>query len=410
MYRNVPILPLFPDNGEESFSTDSPNVMRKYSTFDRSKPSPFNTTTTNSHRCVCDPCLHENTKDPPSILMSNHHHHDVAVVSPVVDSEDDPTTTTESIVRTFSSIRRRSTTTTTTESSTTVQRRQTLQEPISTKPVGSVSLMCGLLAGIAQAGLFNPYDRALYLSVRDHVPFLDRRNWLHPYRGFWQSIGGRALQGGLYFPAEHFFLRCIKDQQHEGDPRWNFLAGTAAGCLNACILNPISAVKYKTWGRQRHEHSGMWHEIMGMFQKSSGSIRPFFNGLAPTLARDVVFGGTYTWLRLQLSFTFELEPHQEWRGNFVAAGLATIVSGPFNYVRTIQFATRSHEKADRMVYILRDLAQATARQDGLLAALRFLQARLRIGWGTARVAFGMSFAHAVYNGLHEFIKDWQFPE
>jgi hypothetical protein len=366
--------------------------------------------------------------------MSNHHlHHHQRDVLPVVTTttttttmaEDDNATNNNTttdvhpqpqhhqqthIVRTCSSIRRRRSSSSSSSSNSSIDpalliRRQTFQEPIATKPVGSVSLLCGLLAGIAQAGVFNPYDRALYLSVRDHVPFLDARNWHHPYRGFWQSIGGRALQGGLYFPAEHFFLRCIKDR-HEGDSRWNFLAGTAAGCFNACLLNPISAVKYKTWGRQRHEHYGMWHEITGMVRKS-GSIRPFFNGIAPTLARDVVFGGTYTWLRLQLAFWLELEPHQEWTSNLVAAGLATIVSGPFNYVRTIQFSTRSHEKAEHMMYILRDLAQTTARQDGVLAALRFLQARLRIGWGTARVAFGMSFAHAVYNGLHESIKSWQ---
>jgi hypothetical protein len=69
------------------------------------------------------------------------------------------------------------------------------------------SLICGLLAGVAQAGVFNPYDRALYLSVTNNRPFLHRENWTHPYRGFIQSLGGRALAGGLYFPLEQFFLK-----------------------------------------------------------------------------------------------------------------------------------------------------------------------------------------------------------
>lgn len=279
-----------------------------------------------------------------------------------------------------------------------LSRRPTFTAPI-TEPVNYVSLICGLLAGIAQAGIFNPYDRALYLSVKDGRPFLHRLNWQNPYLGFAQSVGGRALQGGLYFPVEHFFLRSINvDYKTESDPKLNFLAGTAAGALNAVLLNPIAAVKYKTWGREVNR--GMLSEVFGMLQKA-GSLRPFYNGLQPTVTRDVVFGGTYTWLRLQIQVWWALSPNQHWVGNFVAAGLATVMSGPFNYVRTIQFATRSHETAASTVFILRDLAQQTAAQHSSIEKLRFFQNKLRIGWGTARVAMGMTFAHAVYDWLHE---------
>jgi hypothetical protein len=74
-------------------------------------------------------------------------------------------------------------------------------------PVDYSSFICGLSAGVIQAGIFNPYDRALYLSVKDHRRFLHIANWKSPYSGFAQSIGGRALSGGLYFPLEHLFLR-----------------------------------------------------------------------------------------------------------------------------------------------------------------------------------------------------------
>jgi hypothetical protein len=74
-------------------------------------------------------------------------------------------------------------------------------------PVDYSSFICGIAAGVIQAGIFNPYDRALYLSVKDHRPFLRIENWKSPYSGFFQSIGSRALSGGLYFPLEHLFLR-----------------------------------------------------------------------------------------------------------------------------------------------------------------------------------------------------------
>jgi len=101
-------------------------------------------------------------------------------------------------------------------------------------------LMCGLASGTLTTILFNPYDRALFLSVRDHRPFLSRQNFLTPYQGLWQSIGIRAISGGLWFPLEHFFKAYFKDNL-------SFLAGSAAGICSSAILNPMTAIKYQTW-------------------------------------------------------------------------------------------------------------------------------------------------------------------
>ena len=338
--------------------------------------------------------LAEERQDPPQY---DRDHHNVGNRSPDPNGDDE-----QYDDRPYAPLKRRHST--------------LLSHPIS-DPVNGTSLICGLLAGISQAGVFNPYDRALYLSVRDHRPFLHRANFQNPYLGFTQSIGGRAIQSGLYFPMEHYFLRKLNADnsfpfaggrsQHDAtlasDPTHNFLAGTAAGAVNACLLNPLSAVKYKTWGRS--ENRGVAYEVTRMLRQSQSSLRPFFNGLAPTLARDVAFGGCYTFLRLQLQCWWNLESHntsKKWLSNVCAAALATVVSGPFNYVRNVQFATKSHETADGMMRILSHLLSEThAQGPDAWARLRFLQQRLRIGWGTARVALGMSFAQAVYDWLHE---------
>ena len=268
-------------------------------------------------------------------------------------------------------------------------------------PVDYSSFVCGLLAGVAQAGIFNPYDRALYLSVKDHRPFLSWQNWKAPYSGFFQSISSRALSGGLYFPLEHFFLHLMDpDESHA---RYNFLAGTAAGAMNACVLNPLSAIKYKTWGREQNR--GMWTEATGMLQKS-GSLRPFLNGLRSTIYRDVVFGGCYTWTRLQIQWWFQLQPQEQWMANLVAASLATIASGPFNYVRNIQYSTKSSQRSPCTTQVLKDLMHQTKQFSSSYEQLHFLQQRLRIGWGTARVAMGIAFGHAVYDWLHVNIKHY----
>ena len=61
---------------------------------------------------------------------------------------------------------------------------------------------CGLTAGGIQAALFNPWDRALYLSVIHKRKFLCAANFASPYQGFGQSMVLRMVSSGLYFPLE----------------------------------------------------------------------------------------------------------------------------------------------------------------------------------------------------------------
>lgn len=271
-------------------------------------------------------------------------------------------------------------------------------------PVSSSAYLCGLLAGVAQAGVFNPYDRALYLSVTYDRSFLSWQNWKAPYTGFFQSIGGRALAGGLYFPLEHYFLHLIRPHGNGGGTMTSasystehFIAGTSAGAANAIVLNPLSAIKYRTW--RREVSRGMWAEASRMLHKAGG-LRPFWNGLLPTLYRDVTFGGVYTFLRFRIQACGQLD---QWQANCLAAALATIASGPFNYVRNIQYGTKSREKALSTWMILKDLWWQTAEQDSLQRRIQFLTTKLRIGWGTIRVSLGMSLGHTIYDLLHDHL-------
>lgn len=272
-----------------------------------------------------------------------------------------------------------------------------------------VSFVSGLAAGVAQAALFNPFDRALYLSVKNHTKFLNPENFHSPYQGFFQSVGHRALSGGLYYPLEQFFISLLPAEAAL-DPGssgafYNFLAGTAAGSVNAIICNPVSAVKYKTWGRDVNR--GMVKESLEMMRK--GGIRPFCNGLIPTIIRDLVFGGTYTLLRFELQYRLQLPSEYQWLSNFMAAALATVVSGPFNLARNVQYATKSRHVADTVKEVLTQFAHETFERPTLYEKSLHVQNRLRIGWGTARVALGMSFGHFVYDklvGLYELSKKY----
>lgn len=247
------------------------------------------------------------------------------------------------------------------------------------------------MAGTLQAGFFNPFDRALYLSVKNHVPFMTKSNFAHPYQGFGQSILCRALSGGLYYPLENYFSSLVP---LDSGPWANFLAGTAAGMTNALLLNPITAVKYKTWSRDVSR--GMIQEAGSMWRK--GGIKPFTNGLYPTLCRDVVFGGMYTYLRLEFQW-YGLPPQYQWAGNMVAAALATILSGPLNLARNVQYATLSRRDAPTIQSVFQKLRDETYAKTTNMQKWQHVQSRLRIGWGTARVAVGMAFGQFVYEEL-----------
>ncbi|CAB9519358.1 expressed unknown protein [Seminavis robusta] len=279
-------------------------------------------------------------------------------------------------------------------------------EPIEAASVDAKSIACGLASGVMQAGLYSPYDRALYLSMTNRTPFLSMDNFKSPFVGLSQSIGGRALSGGLYFPLEQFFFQQFHPATAAAGPRdnskiRNFLAGTAAGALNAMILNPLSAIKYKTWSRMYNR--GMFEEAFSMLQKGGRGV--FYRGLTSTLLRDIHFGGCYTFIRLQLQWSWSLQNEHQWFANLIAAALATIVSGPFNLARNVQYATKSSEIAPTTLQVLQELIRETKAMQGTRQRTSFLVERLRLGWGTARVATGIAFGHWVYDGLHGLVHE-----
>jgi len=104
---------------------------------------------------------------------------------------------------------------------------------------------CGLTSGVLQAAVFNPWDRALYLSVKCERRFLDARNFFHPMAGVLQTISQRAISVGLYFPLEDIFSRVLSSHWTNSEHRIGliFIAGTLGGAINGIIMNPLASIK-----------------------------------------------------------------------------------------------------------------------------------------------------------------------
>ena len=112
------------------------------------------------------------------------------------------------------------------------------------------------------------------------------------------------------------------------------LAGMAAGTVNGALMSPLALLKYQLWGHPDQNRS-LWRQACSNYN-SHGGLRTFFRGLPATCLRDMVFGATFSTLR-------QRDPESAIGGsifvtNTIAAAVATVISGPFNFFRNIQFA------------------------------------------------------------------------
>jgi len=236
-------------------------------------------------------------------------------------------------------------------------------------------LIAGLGTGLIHAIVYNPYDRALYLSVKDSRKFLDKNNWTKPFQGLGQSLTHRTLSSGLYFSIQSIISK------HTNNP---LTIGLVGGVTNAILLNQISVVKYNCWGKNNINFAQSISELY-----KNGGVRVFGKGMFSTVVRDVVFCCVYETMRNKKSVTpvlsnSDLKPKKTGLNiikdevyNLGVGVTATILSSPFNYVRTIKYATPSNVKCKSDIRILFDLVKNRNFKD------------LRIGWGTFRCGMGM---------------------
>lgn len=63
-------------------------------------------------------------------------------------------------------------------------------------PNYDIDTVSALFAGIVCAGLFNPFDRAMFLASNNKTPIFLRTNFTKPFHGYMQAVLQRAF---VYF-------------------------------------------------------------------------------------------------------------------------------------------------------------------------------------------------------------------
>ena len=223
----------------------------------------------------------------------------------------------------------------------------------------------------------------------------------------------------------------------------HFLAGNTAGAVSGVVLNQLTAIKYASWDA---EH-GFLATARRMWQE--GGMRPFMKGIVPTVLRDTIFGGmfaltkegcarairslqsrarkvsrdeekeartaaaeqqqqqpapsqlasTASLVKTVSAFTVHNTKTVDFVSSLLAGAFGTIVSSPFNFVRNIKYGWPASETPPPAYHILSDLVvecRQKAQEGGWRQGAVHLQDRLRIGWGTARVAVGMAVGYEIY--------------
>jgi hypothetical protein len=148
-----------------------------------------------------------------------------------------------------------------------------------------------------------------------------------------------------------------------------------------------------------------------MFKR--GGVRVFVVGTGATVNRDLVFGGVYALMRHELLTSAKNDEDRKnnkkktppgFLVNLISACIATVASSPWNYVRNVHYATEKGQSPLPSWAIVRGLWDDAMREGSLFERVRFLQTRLRIGWGTVRVLLVAKNGLALQNSqLHKLL-------
>ena len=300
-----------------------------------------------------------------------------------------------------------------------------------------VTLLAAFASGAAQAVLFNPFDRALFVRVQfRRKRFLDWRNFDKPFQGFANAASYRVLCGASYLYWQDLLAQCIRDVVPcrwgvAGDVTRGVVVGLMAGSLNGAALNSLQAIKFRMWSETQSAH--FFLTARDMYR--GGGIPIFFRGICSTVMRDAVFGIVYETLRRLFALLYPQHASPSaysapFVANMAAAAAASAISSPFNYVRTMVYGSSTTAKPLGVVKLLKYLAKEcyfsyrigefdTVRKgqsfshlvDALRgtnhkdvrAAVRHLNSRLNVGWGSLRVGAGMATGQLLFEWFKQLL-------
>lgn len=247
-------------------------------------------------------------------------------------------------------------------------------------------LVASVGSGVGGAVLFNWFDKAQYLAIKNKRSFFRYENFEKPMHGTFNSISSKIISNGMYFFWIDYFRDNISKKGNLKESHVEFLAGNMSGALTATISNPISAVKYRNWDKNWPASKVM----SDMYQK--GGIKSFFKGTLPRIYRDTTFSCVYVMSHYYGKKTLGDTPLLFLTDNLAVIG-ATMVSAPFNFAMNRMYAVKPHQPYPTTISIFKRMHNSVKDKP---KPFQSLMSRLHIGVGTVRISLGMTISHRMY--------------
>lgn len=255
----------------------------------------------------------------------------------------------------------------------------------------------GLLSGVTNVIIFNPFDRALNLATKNHTSIFLKGYW-NPrvmYQGIHHGIIQRTISYGLWYPAVDM-VKTIIDKNGASNKYIDnqILASMFASGLIGLSTSPVSAAKQQYWNSD--QKIGIFKFAKQMYK--IGGPYAFVRGTTVTVMRDMKFGLIFGYM----SFTHNKE--KKFLIDAPFATIATIASSPYNYIRVMKYKTECNVHTSSFE-ILRDLVKIVQKEcpHGVWRQIIYIfHNKLNVGWGSARVGLGMAFSRQLYEYFKQF--------
>lgn len=260
------------------------------------------------------------------------------------------------------------------------------------------SNIAGSITGIIQTFIFNPLDKAMYLTVLKKGSLFEKYKWINPYHGVHNAMFGKMVSYGYFFTLNDNVTKFV-DNNMTGFAVFAkpFVTGIVVGSTTAAVTNPLNVVKFHAWATDKK----LTHVARSIYSKNG--IRPFFNGIIATINRDSLFTTVYSAGHNFSKKSLKFEGSDLFFADFFTALCATSLSSPFNYARNIQYKMSHNEKNYTILIVLKDLVNETIEFKTIGQRTHHIITKLNINWGTARVAVGISSGQWLYDMIKNFI-------
>lgn len=276
----------------------------------------------------------------------------------------------------------------------------------------STDVISGMASGAIYSLLFNPWDRALYLSMKHNRSFLKRDNFAQPYQGAIQAMTNRMFFGSIYYIAQGQMRSSLAPYLHDvlgfEWPLVHSVTGFSAGVINGFLTNAPSLIKAHTWGNNKGTFQS---SIVEMYQ--SGGMGAFSRGLLANVLTDSIRGSSYELFRHVLrNKVTEYRKERDEQSRYIdffcdatAAFAGTVLAAPMNYARIQKYSVPPSVKAPTITGSLKSVwAESKEYNNSISKKLGFFQSRFCIKVSTLRAAAGMAVGQMIVNEMRVRLK------